>query len=110
MLNSYVFASFLMAGAGMDIVSGAAAVIATMGNIGPGLDTVGPVHNYADIAPFRQNRVYCLHDFRPSGAVYRPGAFFTFFLATLKPKRSSKPEAIYPAFLLQARKSLVEMH
>jgi len=51
-IGVFVFASFLMAAAGMDLVSGAASVIATLGNIGPGLGSVGPVHNYAHIAPF----------------------------------------------------------
>lgn len=51
-MGIFVFASFLMAATGMDLVSGAASVIATLGNIGPGLGSVGPVHNYAHIAPF----------------------------------------------------------
>jgi trk system potassium uptake protein TrkH len=51
-MGIFVFASFLMAAAGMDLVSGAASVIATLGNIGPGFGSVGPVHNYAHIAPF----------------------------------------------------------
>ena len=34
---------------GLDIVSAAGATIATMGNIGPGLGTVGPTDNYAHI-------------------------------------------------------------
>ncbi len=51
-MGIFVFASFLMAAAGMDLVSGAASVVATLGNIGPGLGSIGPVHNYAHIAPF----------------------------------------------------------
>lgn len=48
----FVSASFLMAASGMDLVSGAAAVIATLGNIGPGLGSVGPVDNFAHISAF----------------------------------------------------------
>jgi len=48
----FVVASFLMAASGMDLVSAGAAVIATLSNIGPGLGSVGPVDNYAHIAPF----------------------------------------------------------
>lgn len=48
----FVGASFLMAAAGMDLVSGGAAVIATLSNIGPGLGSVGPTDHYGHIAPF----------------------------------------------------------
>ncbi len=33
----------------MDIVSAAGAVAATLGNVGPGLGTVGPIDNFADV-------------------------------------------------------------
>ncbi|AMV73530.1 TrkH family potassium uptake protein [Desulfuromonas carbonis] len=48
----FVLASFLMAAVGMDLVSAGAAVIATLGNIGPGLGSVGPIAHYGHIAPF----------------------------------------------------------
>ncbi|MFA5515436.1 MAG: TrkH family potassium uptake protein [Desulfuromonadales bacterium] len=48
----FVIASFLMALAGLDLVTAGASVIATLGNIGPGLGAVGPTDNYANIAPF----------------------------------------------------------
>ncbi len=38
-----------MAALGLDLISAAAATIATMGNIGPGLGSVGPIDNYAHI-------------------------------------------------------------
>ena len=39
----------IMATLGLDLISAAAATIATMGNIGPGLGSVGPIDNYAHI-------------------------------------------------------------
>ncbi len=51
-IGIFVFASLLMAAAGMDLVSGGAAVIACLANIGPGLGTVGPVDNFAHIPSF----------------------------------------------------------
>ena len=39
----------MMAALGMDLISAAASTIATMGNIGPGLGSVGPIDNYAHI-------------------------------------------------------------
>jgi trk system potassium uptake protein TrkH len=39
----------LMAGIGVDFVTSFSSVAATLGNIGPGLGTVGPVDNYAQI-------------------------------------------------------------
>ena len=51
-MGVFVTASFLMAASGMDLVSGAAAVIATLGNIGPGLGSVGPVDNFAHVTAF----------------------------------------------------------
>ena len=39
----------IMAALGLDLISAAAATIATMGNIGPGLGSVGPIDNYAHI-------------------------------------------------------------
>lgn len=51
-IGIFVIASLLMAACGMDLVSGAAAVIACLANIGPGLGTVGPVDNFAAIPSF----------------------------------------------------------
>lgn len=51
-MGVFVTASFLMAASGMDLVSAAAAVIATLGNIGPGLGSVGPVDNFAAVPEF----------------------------------------------------------
>ncbi|MBU2604214.1 MAG: TrkH family potassium uptake protein [Actinobacteria bacterium] len=49
-----VFAAgvLLVSIAGSDIVTSTTAVVATLNNIGPGLELVGPVQNYALIAPF----------------------------------------------------------
>lgn len=51
-MGVFVCASFLMAASGLDLVSAAAAVIATLSNIGPGLGSVGPVDNFAHITDF----------------------------------------------------------
>jgi len=51
-MGVFVTASFLMAASGMDLISAAAAVIATLGNIGPGLGSVGPVDNFAAVPEF----------------------------------------------------------
>lgn len=48
-IGIFVAASLLMAACGMDLISGGAAVIACLGNIGPGLGSVGPVDNYAHV-------------------------------------------------------------
>ncbi len=51
-IGIFVIASLLMAACGMDLISGGAAVIACLANIGPGLGTVGPVDNFAHIPSF----------------------------------------------------------
>ncbi len=48
----FVVGSLLVAATGMDVVSSAAAVIACLANIGPGLGTVGPVDNFAHVPDF----------------------------------------------------------
>jgi len=48
----FVTASLLLAACGMDLVSGGAAVIACLSNIGPGLGSVGPVDNFAHVPAF----------------------------------------------------------
>ncbi|HKJ05794.1 MAG TPA: TrkH family potassium uptake protein [Geopsychrobacteraceae bacterium] len=45
----FVTASILMAACGMDLVSGGAAVLACLSNIGPGLGSVGPTDNFAHV-------------------------------------------------------------
>ncbi len=41
--------SFLLTLMGMDLVSAASAAVSNLGNIGPGLGTVGPARNYAEV-------------------------------------------------------------
>lgn len=51
LLYIFIFAigSVIMTAMGLDLVSAIASVAATIGNIGPGLGTVGPTDNYAHI-------------------------------------------------------------
>ncbi len=48
-LGLFILCSFLLAAMGVDIVTSATAVIATIGNIGPGIGLVGPTDNFAHI-------------------------------------------------------------
>jgi len=48
-IGIFAVVTCLMAAMGMDIVSAASATIASMGNIGPGLGSVGPADNYAHV-------------------------------------------------------------
>jgi trk system potassium uptake protein TrkH len=48
----FVCASLLLAGTGLEPFDAMAAVIATLGNVGPGFGIVGPAVNYAPITPF----------------------------------------------------------
>ena len=48
-IGIFAIVTCMMAALGLDLVSAAASTIATMGNIGPGLGSVGPVDNYAHI-------------------------------------------------------------
>ena len=48
-LGLYVFGVLFMAFLGLDILTALGSVAATIGNIGPGLGTVGPTDNYAHI-------------------------------------------------------------
>lgn len=50
-MGLFVGATLIMASLGLDFVSAIASVAASIGNIGPGLGVVGPVHNYMDIPP-----------------------------------------------------------
>jgi trk system potassium uptake protein TrkH len=45
----FVLCSVLLAGMGVDLVTSISAVAASIGNIGPGFNLVGPVGNYAEI-------------------------------------------------------------
>jgi trk system potassium uptake protein TrkH len=45
----FFISSLVMTAMGLNFISAMGAVIATLGNIGPGLGTVGPTVNYADI-------------------------------------------------------------
>jgi len=47
----FVFCTFIMAALGLDMLSAASSVAATLGNVGPGLGMVGPTKNYAFIHP-----------------------------------------------------------
>jgi len=51
--------SFIMTFFMPDLESAATCVIATLGNIGPGLNAVGVTHNYADISPLGQGILTC---------------------------------------------------
>ncbi|MDY6878654.1 MAG: TrkH family potassium uptake protein [Desulfatiglans sp.] len=45
----FVIGTFIMSFMGLDIFSAFASVAASIGNIGPGFGTVGPVHNYSAV-------------------------------------------------------------
>lgn len=51
-IGIFLAASLLLAACGMDLVSGGAAAIACLSNIGPGLGSVGPVDNFAAVPAF----------------------------------------------------------
>jgi trk system potassium uptake protein TrkH len=51
-IGIFIAASLLLAASGMDLVSGGAAAIACLSNIGPGLGSVGPVDNFAQVPAF----------------------------------------------------------
>ena len=48
-IGIFAIVTCIMAALGLDLVSAASSTIATLGNIGPGLGTVGPLDNYAHI-------------------------------------------------------------
>ncbi len=57
----FLFATILMAASGLDMVSAAGSVVATLAVIGPGFGTVGPVENYAHIVPFGKSvLIFCM--------------------------------------------------
>jgi trk system potassium uptake protein TrkH len=51
-IGIFLIASLLLAISGMDLVSGGAAVVACLSNIGPGLGSVGPIDNFAHVPAF----------------------------------------------------------
>lgn len=51
-MGIFVFASALMAASGLDVLSAGAAVVATLGNVGPGIGSVGPIDNFSHVSPF----------------------------------------------------------
>ncbi|MBW2266554.1 MAG: TrkH family potassium uptake protein, partial [Deltaproteobacteria bacterium] len=48
-IGLFVLCAFLLAAMGVDVATSFAAVVASIGNIGPGLGLVGPTENYAHI-------------------------------------------------------------
>ena len=48
---TFAVCAAVVIGFGADIVSGVTATIATLGNIGPGLSSVGPMESYAHLHP-----------------------------------------------------------
>ena len=46
-----LLASLVVTGLGVDIVTGTTSVIATLNNIGPGLNLVGPAQNFGQLPP-----------------------------------------------------------
>ena len=50
-IGIFAIVTCIMATLGLDLISAAGCTIATMGNIGPGLGSVGPIDNYAHIVP-----------------------------------------------------------
>lgn len=51
-LALYVLSGFLLASTGLDVLTSFAAVAACIGNIGPGLGSVGPAENFAHLSLF----------------------------------------------------------
>jgi trk system potassium uptake protein TrkH len=45
----FVVSTLIVTGQGIDIITGSTAVIATLNNIGPGLEGVGPCRNFAGL-------------------------------------------------------------
>ncbi|HPD97884.1 MAG TPA: potassium transporter TrkG, partial [Synergistales bacterium] len=48
-IGLFALAAMAMSALGLDVLTAIASVAATIGNIGPGLGTVGPTENYAHI-------------------------------------------------------------
>ena len=58
-IGLWVAASLILTGLGLDLATSLTAVAATIGNIGPGLGTVGPAENYAHL-PYAAKAVLVL--------------------------------------------------
>jgi len=50
-IGVFLFASLAVTALGVDIVTGTTAVIATLNNIGPGLNLVGPTQHFGHLPP-----------------------------------------------------------
>ncbi|MDH3393346.1 MAG: TrkH family potassium uptake protein, partial [Desulfobulbaceae bacterium] len=50
-IGFFLLASLVVTGLGVDLVTGTTAVIATLNNIGPGLNLVGPTQNFGHLPP-----------------------------------------------------------
>jgi trk system potassium uptake protein TrkH len=48
----FALGTFVMSLMGLDFETAIGSTVATLGNIGPGIGSVGPVDNYANIPPF----------------------------------------------------------
>jgi trk system potassium uptake protein TrkH len=60
-IGIFLAASLLLAASGMDLVSGGAAAIACLSNIGPGLGSVGPVDNFSHVPAFAKTvLIFCM--------------------------------------------------
>jgi trk system potassium uptake protein len=60
-IGIFISATALMSAAGLDMISAAGAAIATLGVVGPGFGSVGPVENYAHVVPFGKSvLVFCM--------------------------------------------------
>ena len=57
-LGLFIISSFLLAAMGVDVVTSFAAVVACIGNIGPGLGAVGPTDNYAALPDMGKMLLY----------------------------------------------------
>lgn len=57
----FIFAMLIIASQGLDLISSAAAVAATLGNIGPGFGSVGPSCTYATLSGFSKTLLaFCM--------------------------------------------------
>ncbi|MDH3359387.1 MAG: TrkH family potassium uptake protein [Desulfobulbaceae bacterium] len=50
-IGFFLIASLVVTGLGVDLVTGTTAVVATLNNIGPGLNLVGPAQNFGHLPP-----------------------------------------------------------
>ncbi len=57
----FVGGTLIMAGLGLDLISASTSVAASIGNIGPGLETVGPTQNYGAIPSLgKWTLIFCM--------------------------------------------------